>query len=52
MITVIIVKGDVTLIKIADRIFMEVRNTFSAFKNNAPFTDCILKINRVLINNA
>ena len=31
---------------------MEVRNRFSAFKNNASFTDCILVINRVLIDNA
>ena len=31
---------------------MEVRNRFSAFKNNAPFTDYILKINGVLIVNA
>ena len=31
---------------------MEVRNRFPAFKNNASFTDCILEINRVLIDNA
>ena len=52
MITVIVVEGDITLIKTADRNFIEVRNRFSAFQNSAPFTDCILKINRVLIDNA
>ena len=52
MITLIVVEGDITLIKTADRNFIEVRNRFSAFENNAPFTDCILKINRVLIDNA
>ena len=36
----------------ADRNLMEVRNRFLAFKNNAPFTDCILEINRALIDNA
>ena len=52
MITVIVVEGDITLIKTADRNFIEVRNRFSAFQKNAPFTDCILKISRVLIDNA
>ena len=52
MITEIVVEGDITLKKTADRNFMEVRNRFSAFENNAPFTDSILKINRVLIDNA
>ena len=52
MITVIVVEGDITLIKAAQRNFIEVRNRFSAFQKNAPFTDCILKINRVLIDNA
>ena len=52
MITLIVAEGDITLIKTADRNFIEVRNRFSAFENNAPFTDCILKINRVLIDNA
>ena len=51
MITLIVAEGDITLIKTADRNFIEVRNRFSAFQNNAPFTDCILKINRVLIDN-
>ena len=48
----IVVKGDITLTKTADRDFIDVRNSFLAFKNNAPFTDCILKINGVLISNA
>ena len=52
MITVIVAEGDITLIKTADRNFIEVRNRFSAFQKYAPFTDCILKINRVLIDNA
>ena len=52
MITLIIAEGDITLIKTADRNFIEVRNRFSAFQKYAPFTDCILKINRVLIDNA
>ena len=52
MITVIVAEGDITLIKTADRNFIDARNRFSAFQNSAPFTDCILKINRVLIDNA
>ena len=48
----IVVKGDITLTKTADRDFIDVRNSFLVFKNNGPFTDCILKINGVLINNA
>ena len=41
----IVVKGDVTLTKTTDRDIIDVRNRFLIFKNNAPFTDCILKIN-------
>ena len=52
MITVIFVESDIILIKTADRNFIEVRNSFSTFKNNAPFTDWILNTNRVLIDNA
>ena len=48
----IVVKGDITLTKTADRDFIDVRNSFLAFKNNAPFPDYILKVNGVLINNA
>ena len=32
--------------------FIDIRNRFSAFKNNTPFTNCISKINNVLIDNA
>ena len=35
-----------------DREFIEVRNRFLAFKNNASLTNCISKINNVLIDNA
>ena len=48
----IVDKGDITLTENANRNFADVRNMFLAFKNNAPFTNCILKINNVLINNA
>ena len=43
----IVVKGDITLTKTEDRGFIDVRNRLLAFKNNAPFTDCISKINGV-----
>ena len=32
--------------------FIDERNSFLALKNNAPFTNCISKINNVLIDNA
>ena len=48
----IVVKGDITLTKAANRDFTDVRNRFLAFKNNAPFTNYISRINNVLINNA
>ena len=41
----IVVKGDITLKKTITRGFIDVRNRFLAFKNNAPFTKCIWKIN-------
>ena len=47
-----IVKGDITLTKATNENFIDVRSTFLAFKNDAPFTDCVLKINDVLIDNA
>ena len=47
-----IVKGDITLTKATNENFIDVRSTFLTFKNNAPFTDCVLKINDVLIDNA
>ena len=40
------------LIRDADRGFIYIRNRSSAFKSNAPFTNCISKINNVLIDNA
>ena len=47
----IVVKGDISLTKDADRGFIDI-NSSLAFKNNAPFTNCISKINNVLIDNA
>ena len=44
----IVVKGDITLTEAANRNFVDVRNRFLAFKNNAPFTNAS-KINNVLI---
>ena len=48
----IVVKGDITLTKTNGRGTIDIRNRFLAFKNNAPFTNCISKINNVLIDNA
>ena len=48
----IVIKGTITLTKDPDREFIDVRNRSLAFKNNAPFTNCISKINNVLIDNA
>ena len=48
----IVVKGTITLTKTDERRFIDIRNRLSAFKNNAPFTNCISKINNVLIDNA
>ena len=48
----IAVKGDIILRKKTARRFIDIRNRFLAFKNNAPFTNCISKINNVLIDNA
>ena len=47
-----IVKGTVTLTKTNRREIIDIRNRFLAFKNNASFTNCISKINNVLIDNA
>ena len=47
----IVVKGDITLTKTNGRGIIDIRNRFLAFKNNAPFTNCISKINNVLIDN-
>ena len=48
----IVVKGTITLTKINKRKIIDIRSRFLAFKNNAPFTNCISKINNVLIDNA
>ena len=50
--TYILVKGTITLTKANGRRIIDIRNKFSAFKNNRPFTNCISKINNVLIDNA
>ena len=47
----IVVKGTITLTKVAGRSFTDIRNRFLIFKNNAPFINCISKINKVLIDN-
>ena len=39
----IVVKGDITLTKTNRRGIIDIRNKFFAFKNNAPFTNCISK---------
>ena len=48
----IVVKGTITLTKDAGREFIDVRNRSLAFKSNASFTNCISKIDNVLIDNA
>ena len=48
----IVVKVDISLTNAANRDFIDVRNRFLAFKNNALFTNCISEINTVLIDNA
>ena len=48
----IVVKGDITLTKTNTRRSIDTRSRFLAFKNNAPFTNYISKINNVLIDNA
>ena len=45
-------KGDITLTKTNGRGIIDIRYRFLAFKSNAPFTNCISKINIVLIDNA
>ena len=48
----IVVKVDITLAKTNGKRIIEIRNIrFLAFKNNASFTNCISKINNVLIDN-
>ena len=48
----IVVKRDITLTKTNGRGFIDTRSRFLAFKNNAPFTNCMSKINNVLTDNA
>ena len=48
----IVVKADITVTKAANRDFIDVRNRLLAFKNNAPFTNYMSRINNVLIDNA
>ena len=48
----IVAKGDITLTNDADRGFIDMRNRSLAFKNNAPFTNFILKINSISVDNA
>ena len=48
----IVVKRSITLAKTDRRRFIDIRNRFLAFKNNALFTNCISKINNVLIDKA
>ena len=48
----IVVKGDITPAEANRREIIDIRNRFLAFKNNSLFTNCISKINNVLIDNA
>ena len=48
----IVVQRSITLAKTDRRRFIDIRNRFLAFKNNAPFTNCISQINNVLIDKA
>ena len=45
-------KGTIAVTKTNGRGIIDIRNRFLAFKNNAPFTNCISKINNVLTDNA
>ena len=47
----IVVKGDIILTKAIKRRPIDIRNRFLAFKKSAPFTNCISKINNVLVEN-
>ena len=48
----IVVKGTITFTKTNRRGIIDIRNRLLTFKNNAPFTNCISKINNVLTDNA
>ena len=45
-------KGDFILTKATGTRFIDTRNNLLTFTNNAPFTNCISKINNILIDNA
>ena len=47
----IVVKETITLTKDENRDFIDVRSRCLVFKNNALFTNCLSKINNVLIDN-
>ena len=48
----VVVKGDIVLTNANGRRAIDLKNRFLAFKNNAPFTNCISNVNNVLIDNA
>ena len=48
----IVVKGAIDLTKADGRRYTDIRDRLLAFKNNAPFTYWISKINKVFIDNA
>ena len=48
----IVATATITLTKTNGRGIIDIRNKFLAFKNNAPFTNCISKTNNALIDNA
>ena len=49
---ILLLKELLILQKTNGRRIINISNRFLAFKNNAPFTNCISKINNVLIDNA
>ena len=46
-----VAKEDITRTKDTNENFIDMRNRFLAFKNNASFTNCMSKIDNVLIDN-
>ena len=48
----VVVKGTITLTKTDGRGFIDTTNRLLSFKNNAPFINCISKINNILIDKA
>ena len=47
-----VIKGIITLTKTNGIGIIDIINSFLVFRNNATFTNCISKINNLLINNA